>query len=169
MQDISASLTAVVFLALIALLVAAVAVPVENAGTLQAVRAVPLGGKIMVIQETPHMILTTHEVQEDSRFRSTRDSAGPLVIPAQSRRHPPAERVINAVTTRVLTADVTLPVDQLMPVQVADAEGNAVCQRAATSALKNARSTGAPSMPVFVRVKAKAGIRRSSALSIKLE
>ncbi len=132
MQDISVSLTAVVFLALIALLFAAVAVPVEIAGTLQNVRAVPLGGKIMVIQETPHMNFITHEVEEDSRFRFTRDSERPLVIPAQFRRHPPAERVINAVTTRVVTANPTLTVDQLMPVRVVDAEGNAVTKSNAT-------------------------------------
>ena len=78
MQDISVSLTAVVFLALMALVVAAVAAPVEIVGTLQSVRAVPLSGKIMVIQETPHMNLTTYGVEEDSRFRFARDSEGPL-------------------------------------------------------------------------------------------
>ena len=61
MQDISVSLTAVVFVALIALLVAAAAAPVEIAGTLQNVRAVPLSGKIMAIQETPHMNFTPYE------------------------------------------------------------------------------------------------------------
>ena len=139
MQDISVSLTAVVFLALIALLVAAVAVPVEIANTLQHVSAVPLSGKIMVIHETPHIYFTTYEAEIDSRFRFTRDSEGPLVILAPSRRH---ERVIHAATTGVLTANFTQLVDRSVPVQAVDAEGNAVCERAVTSALRNARSTG---------------------------
>lgn len=77
MQDISVSLTAVVFLALIALLVASVAAPVEIVGTLQNVSAVPLNGTIMVIQETQYVTFTTYEVEEDSRFRFARDSEGP--------------------------------------------------------------------------------------------
>ena len=94
MQDISVSLTAVVFLALIALLVAAVATPVEIVGTLQNVRAVPLGGKIMVIQETPYMNFTAYEVEEDSRFRFPRDSEGPPVIHAVAWGRSPTERVV---------------------------------------------------------------------------
>ena len=79
MQDVSVSLTVVVFLALGALLVAAVAVPVEIEGTLQDVTSVPPRGKILVVQEMPHLSSITYEVQEDRRFRFTCDSEGNAV------------------------------------------------------------------------------------------
>lgn len=94
MQDISFSLTAAVFLALIALLVAAVMVPAETVVTFQNVHAVPLSGRIVVIQETPNMNFTTAEVEKDSRLRFTRDSEGPLVIRAVVWGRSPTERVV---------------------------------------------------------------------------
>ena len=125
MQDISFSLTAVVLLALIALLVAAVAAPVEIVGTLQNVRAVPRSGEIMVIQETPYMIFTTYEVEEDGWFRFTRDSEGAPVIPAQSKRHPPAERLIPAGSIGIVTVNFVLPLGQNVEVRVVDADRRA--------------------------------------------
>lgn len=126
MQDISVSLTVVVFLALGALLVAAVAVPVEIVGTFQHVHSVPPSGKILVVQEMPHLSFTTYGVEEDRRFRFTCDSEGPLVIHAVSRGRSPTEPASDAVTTRAVVVSLTLPSSRSMPVRVVGAEGNAV-------------------------------------------
>lgn len=126
MQDISDSLTVVVFLALGALLVAAVGVPVEIEGTLQDVTSVPPSGKILVVQEMLHLSPITHEVREDRRFRFTCDSEGPLVIHAVSRGRSSTERASDAGTTRAVVVNLTLPVGRSVPVRVVDAEGNAV-------------------------------------------
>jgi len=134
MQEISVSLTAMVFLALIALLVAAVAVPVEIVNTLQNVDAVPPSGKIVGIQDLPYLSFATYEAAEDWRFRFTRDSEGTLVIHAVNRSRFPTERVSNAVTTRVVVVNLTPPFGRSMQVRVVDAEGNAIRQRAGTSA-----------------------------------
>jgi len=81
MQDISVSLTAVVFLALIALLVAAVVAPVEIVDRLQNVNAVPVSGTVMVIQDMPNLSSTTHhKVEKNFRFRFRGVSEGPLLI-----------------------------------------------------------------------------------------
>ena len=117
------SIPGMVFLALF---VSAGAAPVEIVGTLQNVDGFALPGKITVIQEVPHLSFTTYEVAEDGSFRFTIDSEGPLVIHAQSDGHPPAERVIAAGTTGVVTADFILPLGQDVQVRVVDAEGNSV-------------------------------------------
>lgn len=80
MQDISVSLTVVVFLALIALLVAAVAAPVEVVDSLQSVNAVPRSGTTMVVQEMLNLSFTTYEAEKIGRFRFRNESEGPLVI-----------------------------------------------------------------------------------------
>ena len=126
MQDISVSLTVIVFLALGALLVAAVAVPAEIVGTLQHVNSVPPGGKILVVQGMPHLSFTTYEVEEDRRFRFTRDSEGLLVIHAVARGRSSTERASDGGTTRAVVVNLTLPSGRPMPVRVVDAEGNAV-------------------------------------------
>ena len=126
MQDISVSLTVVVFLALGALLVAAVAVPVEIVGTLQHVNSVAPSGKILVVQEMPHLSITTYGVEQDRRFRFTCDSEGPLVIHAVSRGRSPVERASDAVTTTAVVVNLSPPLGRSVPVRVVDAEGNAV-------------------------------------------
>lgn len=110
----------------LSLLAAAAAVPVEIEGTLQNVNGFALPGKITVIQEVPHLRFTTHEVEEDGQFRFTSDSEGPVVIHAQSKGHPPAERVIAAGTTGAVTVNFTLALGQDVQVRVVDADGNAV-------------------------------------------
>ena len=79
MQDINVSLTAVVFLALIALLVAAVAIPVEIVDTFQNANAVPFRGTIMVIQEMPNLSSARYEAEGVCRFRFRSDWVGPLL------------------------------------------------------------------------------------------
>ena len=80
MQDVSVSLTVVVFLALISLLVAAVVAPVEIVDRLQNVNAVPVSGTIMVIQDMPNLSSTTHRAENNFRFRFRGVSEGPLLI-----------------------------------------------------------------------------------------
>ena len=118
MQSISVSLTIAVFLALIALLVAATAAPVEIVGALQNVN----GSSIAAIQEEPYVIFATYEAEEDGRFRFTGNSMGALVLHGRSMEHPPAERVIAARTT----VSFTVPLSQDVQVRIVDAEGKAV-------------------------------------------
>lgn len=102
----SVSLTVVVLLALIALLVATTAVPVESGGTLQSVNGSSPPGKITAIQEGPHLSFTSFEVS--------------------SMEHLPAERVIAAGTTGIVTMSFTVPVGQDVQVWIVAAEGDAV-------------------------------------------
>ncbi|MDE0121174.1 MAG: hypothetical protein OXH92_11840 [Bryobacterales bacterium] len=122
MQSISVSLTLAVFLALIALLIAATAAPVEIVGTLQNVNGSSPPGKITAIQEGPHLTFATCEVEEDGRFRFTGESMEALELHAAAIEPPPAERVIAAGTTGVVT--VTLVQD--VHVRIGDAEGTTV-------------------------------------------
>ena len=122
-RSFTVSILGAVFLSL---LVSVVAAPVQIVGTLQNVNGFALPGRITVVQEVPHLRFTTYEVAEDGSFRFTLDSEGPLVIHAQSNGHPPAERVIAAGTTGVVTANFTLPLGQDVQVRVVDAEGNSV-------------------------------------------
>ena len=110
----------------LALFVSMGAAPVEIVGTLQNVDGLTLPGKITVIQEVPHLSFTTHEVEEDGLFQFTGNTEGDLVLHAMATGHPPAERVILAGTTGVVTANFTLPLGQNVQVRVVDAEGNAV-------------------------------------------
>ncbi len=110
----------------LALFVSMGAAPVEIEGILRNVNGFALPGKITVIQEVPHLRFTTHEVEEDGLFRFTSDTAGDLVLHAMATGHPPAERVILAGTTGVLTANFTLPLGQDVQVRVVDAEGTSV-------------------------------------------
>lgn len=112
MQSISVSLTIAVFLALIALLVAATAAPVEIVGTPQNVNGSSPPGKITAIQEESYLIVATYEAEEDGRFRFTGDSM----------ESPPAERVIAAR----ITVSFTVPLGEDVQVWIVDAEGKAV-------------------------------------------
>lgn len=125
MQNISVSLTVVVLLALIALLVATTAVPVESGGTLQSVNGSSPPGKITAIQAGPHLSFTSHEVKEDGLFRFTGDPMGPLVLHGRSMEHLPADRMA-AGTTGIVTMSFTVPVGQDVQVWIVDAEGDAV-------------------------------------------
>lgn len=122
MQSISVSLTIEVFLALIALLVAATAAPVEIVGTLQNVNGSSPPGKITAIQEEPHLTFATCEVEEDGRFRFTGDSVGTLALHAAAIEHPPAERMIAVGTT----VSLAVPLVQDVQVRIGDAEGTTV-------------------------------------------
>ena len=110
----------------LSLSVSVTAAPVEIVGTLQNVNGFALHGKITVIQEVPHLSFTTHEVEEDGLFRFTSDTEGDLVLHATATGHSPAEQVIVAGTTGVVTASFTLPLGQDVQVRVVDAEGNSV-------------------------------------------
>ena len=114
MQSISVSLTIAVFLALIALLVAATAAPVEIVGALQNVN----GSSIAAVQEEPYVIFATYEAEEDGLFRFTGNSMGALVLHGRSMEHPPAERVIAARTT----VSFTVPLSQDVQVRIVDEE-----------------------------------------------
>lgn len=122
MQSLSASLTIAVFLALIALLVAATAAPVEIVGTLQNVNGSSPPGKIAGIQEEPCWIFATYDAKEGGLFRFTGDSMGSLGLHGRSMDHPPTERVIAAGTT----VSVTVPLGQDVQVRIVEAEGKAV-------------------------------------------
>lgn len=126
MQIIRPSILIVVFLVLIVVLVNTVAASVEIVGTLQNVNGFALPGKVTVIQEEPHLRFTTYEVEEDGLFRFTSDSMGALVLHAVAMDHPPAEQVIAAGTTGIITVNFTLPLGQNVQVRVVDSEGKAV-------------------------------------------
>lgn len=102
------------------------AAPVEITGTLQNVNGFALPGKITVIQEVPHLRFTTHEVEEDGLFRFTGDSQGELVLHAAAKGYPPAEQVIPAGSTGIVTVNFVLPLGQDVEVRVVDANGYAV-------------------------------------------
>ena len=109
MQGISVSLTLAVFLALIALLVAAAAAPVEIVGPLQNGNGSSPTGKITAIPEESYLIFATYEAQEDGLFRFTGASTGALGLHGRSMEPPPAERVIAARTAGVVTVSFTVP------------------------------------------------------------
>ena len=79
-----------------------------------------------MIQEVPHLSFTTHEVEEDGLFRFTSDYQGELVLHVAATGHPPAERVVPAGSTGVMTVNFTLPLGQDVQVRVIDAEDSAV-------------------------------------------
>lgn len=110
----------------LSLSVFAVAAPVEIVGTLQNVDGVPLSGSITVIQETPHVTFTHHEVGEDGLFKIAVDSEGELVLHASALQHPVDERVIPAGTTGVVAVNFVLPLGQNVQVRVVDALGQGV-------------------------------------------
>ena len=110
----------------LSLTLSAVAAPVEIVGTLQNVDGVSLSGIITVIQETPHVTFTHHEVDKSGLFKIAIDSEGELVLHASARNHPPAEHVIAAGTTGVVTVNFVLALGQDVEVKVVDALGQAV-------------------------------------------
>jgi len=122
MQNISVSLTLAVFLALIALLIAATAAPVEIVGTLQNVNGSSPPGKLTAIQEEPRLSFTSYEGKEDVLFRFTGDSVGTLALHDATIEHPPAERMIAVGTT----VSFAVPLGQDVQVRIGDAEGTTV-------------------------------------------
>lgn len=109
-----------------AVLVSVVASPVEIEGTLQNVTGSTLPGRVTVVQEIPHLIFTTYEVDDDGLFRFTNDYDGELVIHAVAAGHPPAERVISAGTIGPVRVNFVLPLGQDVEVRVVDWSGRAV-------------------------------------------
>lgn len=108
------------------LTVAVAAAPVEIVGTLQNADGVSLSGVITVIQETPHLTFTHHEVGKDGLFEIAIDSEGELVLHASAPSHPVDEIVIPAGTTGSVTVNFTLPLGQDVQVKVVDAAGQGV-------------------------------------------
>ena len=108
------------------LTVSAMAAPLEIKGTLQNVDGVPLSGIITVIQETPHVTFTHHEVDKSGLFEIAINSEGELVLHASAPYHPVDERVIAAGTTGVVTVNFVLPLGQDVQVKVVDALGQGV-------------------------------------------
>ena len=94
---------------LLSLAVSAAAAPVNIVGTLEDVNGDPLTGTITVIQETPHLSFTHHEVDKTGEFKFTADAAGGLVLHAAAPGHPTGERLIPAGTGGVVTVDFALP------------------------------------------------------------
>ena len=113
----------VVFLSLAA---SAAAAPLEIVGALRDVDGVPLAGTITVIQETPRVTFTSHEVDKTGLFKIAADSAGALVLHAAAAGHPGDERVIPAGAGGVVSVDFVLPLGRDVQVRVIDAEGRGV-------------------------------------------
>ena len=111
---------------LLGLAVCAPAAALEINGTLENMSGAPLSGTITVIQETPHLRFTHHEVDETGRFTFRADAAGGLLLHAAAPGHPTAERLIPAGTGGPVTVDFALPVGQNVQVRVVDAEGRGV-------------------------------------------
>ena len=61
---------------LLSLAVCAPAAALEINGTLENMSGAPLAGTITVIEETPHLRFTHHEVDETGRFTFRADAAG---------------------------------------------------------------------------------------------
>ena len=111
---------------LLSLAVCAPAAALEINGALQDVNGDPLSGTITVIQETPHLRFTHHEVDETGRFQFTADAAGALLLHAAAPHHPTAERLIPAGTGGSVTVDFVLPSGQNVKARVVDAWGDGV-------------------------------------------
>ena len=105
---------------------AAAAAPLEISGVLRNMHGAPLAGTITVIQETPQVLFTHHEVDDSGRFKIAADSAGELVLHASAPQHAAAERVIPAGTGGVVPVDFALPEGQDVQVRVVDAWGQGV-------------------------------------------
>ena len=111
---------------LLGLAVCAPAAALEITGTLEDVNGEPLAGTITVVQETPHLSFTHHEVDKTGEFKFTANAAGGLVLYAAAPGHPTGERLIPAGRSGVLTVDFELPLGQNVQVRVVDAEGRGV-------------------------------------------
>ena len=123
-KKIPISISGVIFLGLLAAVPAA---SVEIVGTLRNVDGVPLSGRITVIQETPQLIFTHHEVDKNGLFKiSIDDAQGALVLHASAMGHPSAEQIIPAGTTGSVSVDFALPLGQDVQVRVVDAQGQGV-------------------------------------------
>ncbi len=114
--------------------------PVKIAVTLQDPDGVPLSGQIMVIQEQPNLIFTTHEVDKTGFFKFTSDSEGRLVLHASAVDHPSAEHVIDAGTTGTVTVNFILPLGQDVQVRVVDAEATRLKERNYESVTMNRKN-----------------------------
>ena len=110
--------------AFLSLAVSAVAAPLEIVGTLQNTDGVSLSGRITVIQETPSLTFTHHEVDKTGLFEiSIDDAQGALVLHASSLGHPSAEHVIAAGTTGAVSVNFVLPLGQDVQVRAVDTHG----------------------------------------------
>ncbi len=98
----------------------------EIVGTLRNMDGVPLSGTITVIQETPQLAFSHHEVDKTGQFKIAIDSEGGLTLHASALQHSTAERVIPAGTTGVVTVDFVLPLGRDVQVRVTDAQGQGV-------------------------------------------
>ena len=112
--------------AFLTLTLCAVAAPVQVVGTLQNAGGVSLSGRITVIQGTSNVAFTHHEADKNGLFRFEIDSEEEAVIHAAALQHPPAERVIPAGSTGVVTVNFVLPLGQNVQVRVVDALRNPV-------------------------------------------
>ncbi len=94
---------------LLSLAVSVPAAALEIQGTLRNVNGNALSGTITVVQETPNVRFTHHEVDETGQFKFVADSAGELLLHAVALYHPTAEHVIPAGTSGAVTVDFALP------------------------------------------------------------
>ena len=111
---------------LLGLAVCAPAAALEIRGTLQDVNGESLRGTITVIEETPNLIFTHHEVDDSGEFKFTANAAGALLLHARAPLHPPAEHWIPAGASGVVTVDFALPLGQNVKVRVVDDSGSGV-------------------------------------------
>ena len=77
-----------------------------------------------MIQETPSLTFTHHEVDQTGLFEiSIDDAQGALVLHASSLGHPSAEHVIAAGTTGAVSVNFVLPLGQDVQVRAVDTHG----------------------------------------------
>ena len=111
---------------LLSLAVCAPAAALEIRGTLQDVSGKSLSGTITVIQETPNLRFTHHEVDDSGEFEFTATATGALLLHARAPSHPTAEHLIAAGTSGPVTVNFALPSGQNVKVRVVDDLGDGV-------------------------------------------
>ena len=72
------------------------------------------------------MTFTSHDVDKSGLFEIVIDSERELVLHAAALNHPPAEQILPAGTTGVVTVNFMLPLGQNVQVKVVDALGQGV-------------------------------------------
>ena len=98
----------------------------QNGNPGQDVNGKSLSGTITVIQETPNLIFTHHQVDDTGALEFTANSTGQLLLHARAPQHPTAEHVIPAGTGGPVTVNFALPLGQNVKVRVVDSAGNGV-------------------------------------------
>ena len=112
---------------LLSLAGSAPAAALDIRGTLQDVNGKSLSGTITVVQETPNLRFTHHEVgRQTASSQFTADSAGALLLHARAPSHPTAEHQIAAGTSGPVTVNFELPLGQNVKVRVVDDSGDGV-------------------------------------------